>query len=387
MRFILILFLFSFSLLYSKPSDRVIFQSGELTKLEAEFFNKVNIGDITLDTYYDAFLIASDIVHYEQFNKYKTELNSLRERAKKDLTIYALEGAEVLAEELLLWLYSDQGILKEYVVKSTLAQDLFDRGEYNCLNSSIIYSLIYMEFGFKVKGVLTKDHSFSTVITPSGEIDVETTIAFGFNPGVKEIEQMENIQSITYVPKGNYKDREDVTVITLIASLYANSISLLGRSINDPYKSLTMYKKGYYLAPDFKFFQKNILSSMNNMAISNIKKGNYEEAMNYFYQAEKFDDTNTVTKQNKIFYYNTIGILYLNKKDYPSAIQAFKEGVVAMGTNSQVLTKNLKIAYYNYAVNEYNAKRYNNANFISNEALLLFPNDKSFVNLRKSIGK
>ncbi len=387
MRLILILFLSLFSFLYSKPSDRVLFQKNEITELEAEFFNIIDNGNITIETYYDAFLIASGIVDYEEFSIYKSKLNDLRKRALTELVPYALEGPEVLGEQLLLWLYSENGVLKKYEIKATLAQDLFNRGQYNCLSSSIIYSLIFMEFGFEVKGVLTKDHAFSTIITPSGEIDVETTLSVGFNPGTKEIEQMASSQRITYVPKGNYRDREDVTVMTLIASLYANSISLLGRSINNPYEGLAMYKKGYYLAPDFDFFQKNILSSMNNIAIENIKKANYEEAVYYFDQAEAFSPRNTITTKNRIYYYNTIGTLYLNKKDYPSAIQAFKEGVIAMGTNSEVLQRNLKVSYYNYAVNEYNAKRYNNASFISNEALALFPNDRDFINLRKSIPK
>jgi len=387
MRLTLILFLSLFSFLYSNPSDRVLFQKGELTQLEAEFFQNIDNGNITIETYYDAFLITSGIVDYEEFNKYKAKLGDLRARALTELKPYALEGPEVLGKELLLWLYSKNGILKKYVLKATLAQNLLDRGEFNCLSSSIIYALIYMEFGFNIKGVLTKDHSFCTIITPNGEIDVETTISSGFNPGTKEIEQMANSQRITYVPKGNYRGRKDVTIMTLIASLYANSISLLGRSINDPYEGLTMYKKGYYLAPNFDFFQKNILSSMNNIAIENVRKGNYENAVYYFDQAEEFSPKNTITKKNRIYYYNTIGSLYLNKKDYPSAIQAFKEGVVAMGADAKVLQRNLKVAYYNYAVNEYNAKRYNNASFISNEALALFPNDKNFINLRKSIPK
>ena len=386
MRLVLILFLSFFSFLYSKPSDRVQFQENEITQLEAEFFNIIDNGNITIETYYDAFLIASGIVEYEEFNEYKSKLNDLRARALAELAPYALEGSEVLGEQLLLWLYSENGVLKKYVIKATLAQDLFNRGQFNCLSSSIIYALIFMEFGFEVKGVLTKGHAFCTIITPSGEIDVETTLSVGFNPGTKEIEQLAN-STRAYVPKGNYRSREDVSVMTLIASLYANSISLLGRSINDPYEGLAMYKKGYYLAPDFIFFQNNILSSMNNIAVKNIKKANYEEALYYFDQAESFSPKNPTTKKNRIYYYNTIGTLYLNKKDYPSAIQAFKEGVIAIGTDSEILQRNLKVAYYNYAVNEYNAKRYNNASFISDEALALFPNDRNFINLRKSIPK
>jgi tetratricopeptide (TPR) repeat protein len=367
--------------------DKLPFQKHELNGVEIEFFRKVIQNNMDLESYYDAFLIASGITDTESFLEYKTKLNILRQKAQEDLSQYVSAGSEVFAEALLKWLYQEQ-ILSKYVIKATLAQDLLDRGQYNCLSSSILYNLLYTEFGFKAKGVLTKDHSFSTIITEDGrEIDVETTIAYGYNPGERQVEQLESIQRIVYVPKSNYRDRTDVSVATLIASLYANSISLLGRSINDPLEGLAMYKKGYYLAPDFDFFSKNIVASMNNLAVDYIKNGNYENAWSYFNQLEKFAPNNSITTQNKIYYYNTIGTLYLNAKDYPSAIQAFREGITDIGADGKVLKRNLKVAYYNYAVNEYNAKRYNNANFISNEALEVFPNDRDFLELKKNMPK
>lgn len=371
---------------FGKPSDRIKFKAEELTPIEVDFFSKIDLGDTNIETYYDGFLIASGITNETDFLYYKEKLNIIREKARKDLFQYISDGPIVYGDKLLRWMYEPNGGgLKKYLIKSTLAEDLIDKGEYNCLSSSILYSLLYHEAGFEVKGVLTKDHAFSSVVTEDGEIDVETTLPYGFNPGKKEIEQMASYQRIIYVPKNNYRDRQYVPITTLIASLYANSISLLGRSINDAYQGLSIYKKGYYLAPEFTFFERNIIASMNNIAIESIKKGNYEEAQHFFVQVDLFAPNDSITKQNKIYYYNTIGTIYLNKKDYPSAIQVFKEGIKVMGTEAVVLRNNLKVAYYNYVVNEYNAKRYNNASFISDEALVLFPNDRDFSRLKNSI--
>lgn len=375
------------TILIAKPSDRIRFNSYEITQLEYNFFTKIDNSDTNnIDIYYDGFLIASSITNEEEFNIYKSKLNDIRLKAKRDLNAYVNEGAYNFGNILLRWLY-ESGTLKKYFAKATLIQDLIDRGEYNCLSSSILYALLYKEFGFEVNGVLTQDHAFCTVITENGDIDVETTLAQGFNPGTKEIEQMANFQRITYVPKYNYANRKNVDIQTLIASLYANSISILKRSINDPLEELAMYKKGYYLAPNFTLFENNIVASMNKIALSNIKTGNYEEAQKYFDAADSFSPGSKITKNNRIHYYNTIGTIYLNKKDYPSAIQTFKEGIMVMGTDSGVLKTNLKVAYYNYAVNEYNSQRYNNANFISDEALLLFPKDRDFLRLKSSIPK
>ena len=71
----------------------------------------------------------------------------------------------------------------------------------------------------------------------------------------------------------------------------------------------------------------------------------------------------------------------------PNAIQIYKIGISDIGDDASVLKRNLKVSYYNYAVTEYNERRYNNANTISEEALKLFPNDRDFIKLLSSIPK
>ncbi len=100
-----------------------------------------------------------------------------------------------------------------------------------------------------------------------------------------------------------------------------------------------------------------------------------------------FDSNNAMTKNNRVHYYNTIGTSYLKKKDFPNAIEIYKTGISDIGEDSDVLKRNLKVSYYNYAVTEYNQRRYNNAGTISEEALKLFPNDRDFMRLLSSIPK
>ena len=100
-----------------------------------------------------------------------------------------------------------------------------------------------------------------------------------------------------------------------------------------------------------------------------------------------FDNNNSRTKDTIIRYYNTIGLSYLGKKDFPNAIQIYKQGLKDIGKDAQVLENNLKVSYYNYIVSEYNSRRYNNAYIISQEALKIFPNDRAFLKLQTSIPK
>ena len=383
---ILLFFILTYSVIYAKPSDKIRFDSDELTKLEYDFFTKIDNGETNdLELHYDGFIIASGITDEEEFKFYRGKLDEIRNLAKKDLSQYTEEGAYAFGKRLLNWLYSS-GVLKKYFETSTLFQDLIYKGEYNCLSSSILYSLLYSEFGFKVTGVLTSSHAFCTVYTEQGKIDVETTISRGFNPGQKEIRNTGNSTIVTFVPQGNYRDRNEVDIFTLIATLYPNSISLK-KIEKDLEKQLVMAKKAYYLSPNTEIYNKNLINAYNRLTLDYIKKNDYEAAYKTLEEAYVFDPSSSMTKNNRIHYYNTIGTSYLSQKDYPNAIQIYKIGISDIGDDASVLKRNLKVSYYNYAVTEYNERRYNNANTISEEALKLFPNDRDFIKLLSSIPK
>ncbi|WP_157153416.1 tetratricopeptide repeat protein [Brachyspira murdochii] len=383
---ILLFFILTYSVIYAKPSDKIRFDSDELTELEYDFFTKIDNGETNdLELHYDGFIIASGITDEEEFKFYRGKLDEIRNLAKKDLSQYTEEGAYAFGKRLLNWLYSS-GVLKKYFETSTLFQDLIYKGEYNCLSSSILYSLLYSEFGFKVTGVLTSSHAFCTVYTEQGKIDVETTISRGFNPGQKEIRNTGNSTIVTFVPQGNYRDRNEVDIFTLIATLYPNSISLK-KIEKDLEKQLVMAKKAYYLSPNTEIYNKNLINAYNRLALDYLKKNDYEAAYKTLEEAYVFDPSSSMTKNNRIHYYNTIGTSYLSQKDYPNAIQIYKIGISDLGDDASVLKRNLKVSYYNYAVTEYNERRYNNANIISEEALKLFPNDRDFIRLLSSIPK
>ncbi|ADG70131.1 tetratricopeptide repeat protein [Brachyspira murdochii] len=383
---ILLFLILTYSVIYAKPSDKIRFDSDELTELEYDFFTKIDNGETNdLELHYDGFIIASGITDEEEFKFYRGKLDEIRNLAKKDLSQYTEEGAYAFGKRLLNWLYSS-GVLKKYFETSTLFQDLIYKGEYNCLSSSILYSLLYSEFGFKVTGVLTSSHAFCTVYTEQGKIDVETTISRGFNPGQKEIRNTGNSTIVTFVPQGNYRDRNEVDIFTLIATLYPNSISLK-KIEKDLEKQLVMAKKAYYLSPNTEIYNKNLINAYNRLALDYLKKNDYEAAYKTLEEAYVFDPSSSMTKNNRIHYYNTIGTSYLSQKDYPNAIQIYKIGISDIGDDASVLKRNLKVSYYNYAVTEYNERRYNNANTISEEALKLFPNDRDFIRLLSSIPK
>ena len=55
-------------LIYAKPSDKIRFSANELTKLEYDFFTKIDNGETNdLELHYDGFIIASGITDEDEF--------------------------------------------------------------------------------------------------------------------------------------------------------------------------------------------------------------------------------------------------------------------------------------------------------------------------------
>lgn len=374
-------FVLSFTkFIYASPSDRIEFYSDELSSLERQYFFNIDKNRNDLQTYYDGFLIASSITNKNEYLYYKDLLDQVRLRMFSYMEDYKDESDYDKGRILLKWLYSS-GILKNYHLSATLATHLFDDGSYNCLSSTIIYTLLATELGLDVHAIFTSDHSFVVINTERGNIDVETTVEYGYDPGQKEIAEFQNQQRIVYVPKTNYRNRKSVDIDFLIASLYGNTISLVpSRNLDN----LSAYKKGFYIAPKEEFFQKNIEISLNNRAIDQINNKNYEVAFDLLSAAVKFNSNSEMTRHNIVYYYQHQGISYLNERDYPSAIAIFEHALEQTNGDNSV-KNNLKVAYYNYIVNEYNANRFENAKIILARATKRFPNDNDFIELQKSI--
>ncbi len=375
--FILVL---SSQFLYSSPSKVIGFEPHELTSIERAFFGNIDKNRDKLQMYYDGFLIASGITEKAGFDHYKKMLNSLRKRTLTYMKEHQNKSDYERGKLLLEWLYSS-GTLKTYYLRSTLANNLFDDGSYNCLSASIIYTLLAVELGLDAHAIFTSNHAFVSLNTERGAVDVETTVVYGFDPGSEQIQEFQEQQRIVYVPKSNYKDRQNVELDFLIASIYGNAISLVPRQNVD---NLTAYKKGFYISPNSDFFRNNIVILLNNKAIDEIKYRNYEVAAEMLSKAIKFDPKNSITERNVVYYYQQQGIDYLNANNYPSAISIF-EHALEVTNNDKSVKNNLKVAYYNYIVYEYKSNRFENAKIILSRAMKVFPNDRDFSELKKVV--
>jgi len=130
--------------------------------------------------------------------------------------------------------YMHKNMLKNYSTYQTRVDTLFSNGRYNCVSSAVLYVILCKSAGLNTSGVMTKDHAFAMVHINGQDIDVETTNAYGFDPGNRKEfhDSSRKITGFAYVPQRNYRDRQTISQIELVSLILSNRISDLGRSNN-----------------------------------------------------------------------------------------------------------------------------------------------------------
>jgi len=103
---------------------------------------------------------------------------------------------------------------------------MLSTGRYNCVSSAVLYMILCQSLGINTKGVITKDHAFITIPMGETDIDVETTNAYGFDPGNRKEfhDQFGRLTGFTYVPAKNYRDRQTISQIELVSLILNNRI-------------------------------------------------------------------------------------------------------------------------------------------------------------------
>jgi tetratricopeptide (TPR) repeat protein len=117
-----------------------------------------------------------------------------------------------------------------YRTEQTRVDLAMEGGVYNCVSSAVIYIALAKASGLEASGVQTDDHAFATVKTERGTVDVETTNAFGFDPGNHREAFTDSFGKVTgyaYVPPEQYAKRRPVGDKAFIGLILHNRISSL----------------------------------------------------------------------------------------------------------------------------------------------------------------
>jgi hypothetical protein len=133
-------------------------------------------------------------------------------------------------EYILTFMY--RRFLKSYSEQQTRVDEIFKSGRYNCFSSASLYVILSLSTGLNAGAVMTKDHAFATINTGSEIIDVETTNAYGFDPGNRKEfhDGFGKSTGFAYVPAKNYRDRAVINSLELISLILSNRITVFEKS-------------------------------------------------------------------------------------------------------------------------------------------------------------
>lgn len=140
-----------------------------------------------------------------------------------DVQNFTTQQQKEFAESLNVMLH--KYFFKKYKADADTFGEVVNHGYYNCVSSSVLYMLLLYHFGMKATPIQTKEHVFIVVHFPDAtDIDVETTNAYGFDPGKKKevLDELGKITGFSYVKQKNYKNRFNISLKTLLLLVLHN---------------------------------------------------------------------------------------------------------------------------------------------------------------------
>lgn len=149
-----------------------------VTDDEHGLFEDARDGKFDRYSFAEACLIAGFVTDRRDRKKYLDRLDEIEAAARK-----ATRGSKSVAEDgarLLEFLHAGP-MAKGYRATQTDLHVLLDTGEYNCVSSAALYTVLGQRLGIDVRAVDLPRHVFSVLVTRGRTIDVETTSRDGFD--------------------------------------------------------------------------------------------------------------------------------------------------------------------------------------------------------------
>ncbi len=237
---ILIIFFISVSFFSQNISDsKTLYdQITYFTSLQNDFLNDdfINPDEVKLARY---FILVSENTprEGELLNFYLAKSNELQDKL---YTLYGNFDINSLNDtqkyqigDTINTLLHEIFFIKYNLLSDTISE-LKDKGLFNCVSSSILYSICMYKYGFLTRAIETKDHVFVSVQIGNSFIDVETTNRFGFEPGSKKdfLNEFGKTTGFTYVPQKSYNDRYEIDLKKLFLLVSHNLATNLTREKN-----------------------------------------------------------------------------------------------------------------------------------------------------------
>lgn len=295
----------------------------DFPRMEAEsYIHKYTAGERELELKdFISMSLEFSGISMERLERYESRLNSIINDLKE---AYGQSGESLPPGEFILDFMHDR-VLTRYSEKQTLMDVLLDRGIYNCVSSASLYLILGYALDQKVWGVKTHDHAFCRISTDDEEYDVETTNKSGFNPGEKKefTDEFGNTTGFSYVPPGNYRDREEISPAALLGLILHNRVTFL--SEKRAYEEALGPAVDYYVLLKDQEATDNLVNALQNVGAYYNLRHEYLKGIRFYGKAAAlFGEHRKILKSRGDMLHNHM-ISLINEKDFDNAEAALGE--------------------------------------------------------------
>ncbi|MGC8764538.1 MAG: tetratricopeptide repeat protein [Brevinematia bacterium] len=224
-------------------------------------------------------LVACGVKNIDEFtNIIETFERSLSERADaKD----GISFARLIFEEM------HKNFIKSYGLYYDNIDVLLKKGNFNCLSSTMLYSIFLEDFGYNFKAITLPTHIFTLLYIDGREIDVENTTPYGFDIRTNTEAQkiFKKLTGFDYTRETNKIEITDKKGI--LASLYAN-LSASDMRNKNYYSAFQNGIKAYSISPELRLVASNTLAAYQGYIVFLRDRKEFKKALDISYEAVRF---------------------------------------------------------------------------------------------------
>lgn len=308
---------------------RVEGRKPEVSKDLLELFEDAKDGKFDRFTFADACLIAGGVVDPRDRQTYRDKLHNIEADVRKATT-----GSKSVAEDaarLLRYLHAGP-MSKGYKLEQTDLHVLLDTGEFNCVSSVALYTVMARKLGIDIRAVAIPGHVFSVLAMRDRKVDVETTSPYGF-----DVEPKRTVGPVK-IDRSSDKRRE-VGEPGLAAVLAYNHGVIHSRQKRFA-ESLRANFLAIGLDPSSSSAIENAVADLVNWPIELSKERKFEDAVAVLAVAREIAPSVDVLVNNTRAIYDAWASDAMKRKDWSEAIRVYEKGLRQLPDDKHI-TNNL----------------------------------------------
>jgi tetratricopeptide (TPR) repeat protein len=299
-----------------------------LTEAEDRLFQDARTGKFDRCSFSEACLIAGGIADPLDRKKYLDRLDAIETDARK-----AAAGSNSVAEDgarLLKFLHAGP-MAKGYKEDQSDLHVLLDNGQFNCVSSAVLYTVMGQRLGIDVRAVQVPRHVFSVLVTRDRRIDVETTSARGFDLDPLRRDGPAKADR----PKESRREVGPPGLAGMVA--YNHGVDLIRQKRYPAAVRANVFALG--LDPDNPAAAKNLAAALGRWSADLAGAGKYDKAMSVASVGRELVPTEGKFHRLIVDLCDDWAREYIDREDWTRAAEIYQRGVREFPDDKQLANK------------------------------------------------